>query len=85
MVDHKGYWGNPIRNLTFTCDSVGCYLGHVLAWGGELVLNLRSLQDTWPNKMDAQAAAPRSSLARLFTLKTTQGLSGKVGLQTQAV
>ena len=20
-VDHKGYWGNHIRNLTFTCDS----------------------------------------------------------------
>ena len=30
VVDQKGCLGSHIRNL-FTCDSVGCCLGHVLA------------------------------------------------------
>lgn len=42
----EGYWGSCIRNLHITCDSAGCYLGHVLPPGANV--SLRPLKATWP-------------------------------------
>ena len=44
--------------VTFTCDSAGCYLGHSLS---------KELQATWPNKMDAEVATQWSSFDELLT------------------
>lgn len=67
-VNHKGCWQSHIRNLTYTCDSVGFCLRHVLTWQGRV--NLRSPQATWPNKIDAEAATlPWGSSVKLSTLR----------------
>ena len=79
----QGLLGKWYQELHLLVTLVGCYLGHVVAWGGDV--NLRSLQVSWPNKMDAKAAIPCSSLAKLSTPTVTQVLSGKVGLRTQTV
>ena len=43
-------------------------------------ISLRSLQPTWPNKMDAEAAIPWSSLAQLSTLRLSDcGIETFVG------
>lgn len=51
-----GLLGNLYRELNICCDSVDCYLGHVLAC--EEQCQFKSLQAAWPNKMDAEAAIP---------------------------
>lgn len=50
-----------VGELTFACDSGGCYLGYVLAQG--VSVRLGPLQKAWPNKVDAKAAVPWSGLA----------------------
>lgn len=50
------------QEFTFTCDSVCCYLGHVLLGGSSV--NSRPLQVVWPHKMDAKAAILWSSSAK---------------------
>ena len=44
----------------FACDSVAATEGACLREG--VGVSLRSLQTAWPNKMDEEAAIPRSSL-----------------------
>lgn len=48
---HKTCLGSHFRNLTFTCDSVGCFIGLELT-GGASSVSSRLLQETWSHKMD---------------------------------
>lgn len=47
------------QELTFAPDAEGCYLEPALA-GGECQFKVP--EPTWPNRMDAEAAVPCSSL-----------------------
>lgn len=51
------------QEFTSTCDSVCCYLEHVLLGGPGV--NSRPLQVVWPHKIDAKAAILWSSSAKL--------------------
>ena len=42
-VYHKGHWRSHIRNLTLSCHSVDCYLGHSLEGGASV-----SSRPCWP-------------------------------------
>lgn len=59
----QGRLGKSYQELTFACDSAGCFLGLVLARGA--IVNWRSLRIAWPNTMDVKTAPPWISLARL--------------------
>ena len=52
--------GESYQELTFACDSVGCYLGHVLTSGS--LCQFKAPQTAWPNKVDAEAIIPWNSL-----------------------
>lgn len=58
----KGLQGKPYQELTFAV-TLDCCLGQVLM--GLTGVSSRSLQATWPHRMDAEAAILWSSLANL--------------------
>lgn len=69
-----GLLGKSHQKHKFTCDSVGCSLGLVLAWGTSV--SLTAPQATWPNKMDAKAATSWHSLANLLTITNEWSATG---------
>lgn len=56
----EGPLGKPYQELAFACDSATCCLG--VCWREDWC-PFKAPSVTWPNKMDVQAAMPRSSLA----------------------
>lgn len=58
-----GLLGKSHQDLTSAWDSVSCSLGHAFAGG----TSVRSLQATWPNRVDAEAAAAWRNLAKFST------------------
>ena len=51
---------------TFTCDSVDGYLEHALV-AGLASISARTLQATWPHRMNVELVMLQSSLAQLST------------------
>lgn len=65
IVDHKDYWWSHIRNL-YLLVTLQAAISRVLLHE-RANFNLRSLQASWPNKMDVKATIPWSDLAKLST------------------
>lgn len=58
--------GKPSQELLFSCDSGAAFQD--THWCDGAVASSRSLQSSWPNKMDAKRGTPQTTFNELSTL-----------------